>query len=419
MHEHHRRFRFCSAFRILTATTTLAATALVGPGFAQEVPSHEGPPVRIQSSSEALQADARYYASMYNVSIEEAVRRLRAEHQAADVVGRLREATRGRLAGLWIEHQPEFRIVVRLAGDAPAPPEFQAAATGSPIPVVFTTGATTTQEQILAKIQASLPQFRTVLPGLTATDMDVQTGEIVLFVHAVGAAAEVAKAQGAELARQIGHPVRIETLAVPEQDQHTRGGADIIGCTAGFVVQNSAGTRGVSTAAHCDNTQTYYEFGGTSYSITWVAGKLDADHDVQWHTTSHDEYPEFYADLTTSARVLTGRRYRSSTSVGNTVCHRGNGTGYSCGSVASTTHQPTYTNACGSQTCNPVYIRVSGADLLCYGGDSGGPWFNGQTAFGIHKSGASSGPAKGDCSYAVYMSTDYLSGLGVSLVYGQ
>jgi hypothetical protein len=376
--------------------------------------------VRIQTADEAVQAEARAYAGLHNVAAAEAARRIRAEQQAGDVIGRLRAANRARFAGLWIEHQPSFRIVVRLAGDAPAGPDFQAATQGSVIPVAFVIGAAATQDQVLGRIEASLPQFKATIPTLMATDMDVRTGEIVLFVHAVGAAGEAARAQGAELARQVGHPVRVELLAVPEQDQHTRGGANVSsGCTTGFVVQNGAGTQGVTTAAHCDNTQTYQEFGGESYAITYEAGRLDADHDVQWHTTTHTEYPEFYADLTTSARTLTGRRYRSSTAVGNTVCHRGNGTGYSCGSVASTTHQPTYAGACGSQTCNAVYIRVSGADLLCYGGDSGGPWFNGQTAFGVHKSGASSGTARGNCSYAVYMSTDYLSGLGVSLVYGQ
>lgn len=419
MSRNHRGIRHRGVLGVLAAALISSVPVTVA-SAQEEVPPHEGPPVRIQTPAEALQQDARYYAAQFNVGMDEAVRRIRAQEQVGDVVARLREVNEGRFAGLWIEHQPEFRLVVRLAGDAPPPPDFRAAATGSPIPVVFVTGATATKSQVLAKIQASLPRFKAALPGLMATDMDVKTGDIVLLVYATGAAAEAARAKGAELSDQVDHPVRIEILDAPEQLAHTRGGANLSSCTSGFVVQNSAGTTGVLTAAHCGDSQTYYEFGtGTSYAMTYVAGRLDADHDIQWHTTTHGEYPEFYADLTTSARILTGRRYRSSTAVGNTVCHRGKTTGYSCGQVASTTHQPTYSGACGTQTCNAVYIRVSGSELACYSGDSGGPWFNGQTAFGIMKSASFSGTAKGQCNYGVYMSTDYVSGLGVTLLYGE
>jgi hypothetical protein len=380
--------------------------------------AHAGPPVRRATLAEALQQDARSYAAQFNVGMDEAVRRLRAQEGQGDIVVRLRDANPGRFAGLWVEHEPVFRMVVRLAGDAPAGPEFHRAAAGSRMPVKFVTGATATEAQVLGRIQSSLPRFASALPEMQGTDMDVRTGEIVLTVFAVGAAGEAAKSRGRELAREIGHPIRVLLIDTPERSQHTRGGANLTDCTAGFVVANSAGTRGVTTAAHCPPTQTYFEFGGTSYAATFVAERWDADEDVQWHTTSHDHYPEFYADLTTTARVLTGRRLRSSTAVGNTVCHRGRTTGYSCGSVESTTYGPTYAGACNGVACTQTFIRVSGVDLRCDGGDSGGPWFNGQTAFGTHKSGASSGPGTGQCSFATYMSTDYLTGLGVSLVYG-
>lgn len=385
---------------------------------AQEVPPQAGPAVRRATEAEALQQDARAYAEQFKVPPGEAVRRLRAEARQGDVVGRLRAANRGRFAGLWVEHQPEFRVVVRLKGDTPPGPEFRTASAGSAIRVAFVTGASATEDEVMGRIQSSLPQFRAALPELMATDMDVRTGDVVLFVHAQGAAGEAAQRQADVLARQIGHPVRVRLLDSREQEADTRGGANLSTCTSGFVVPNGAGTRGVLTAAHCGNTQTYSEFGGTTYAMTFVSESLDADADVQWHTTASTEVPEFYADLTTTARVLTGRRLRSSTAVGNTVCHRGKTTGYSCGSVASITHQPAYTNACGGVTCSALFIRVEGPDLRCYGGDSGGPFFNGQTAFGIHKSVVASGTGTGQCTYAVYMSTDYISDLGVSLVYG-
>lgn len=370
------------------------------------------------SADQAVQEDAAAYAKEFGVAPDEAERRIRLRPQQDEAVERLRAADRGRFAGLWIEHQPQFRIVVRLKGDAPAGRELAERAQGSSIPVVFVTGATATEDDVLTKIRTSLGAFKTALPDLAGTDYDVKTGEIVLYVYATGAAAESARGRGTELTRAIGHPVRVEILPAPLRDQDVRGGAPISGCTSAFVVVDGSSNRGVVTAGHCNDTQTYSGYDGTNTSMTFKAEMRDADRDLQWHTTPIAEIPEFYADQTTSARVLTGRRLRSSTAVGDPVCHRGQTSGHSCGTVKSTTFQPTYADACPA-TCNAVWVSVTGAQLACAGGDSGGAWFNGQTAFGVHKGGSSTGSAQGQCSMAWYTSTDFISGLSLSLVFGR
>jgi len=410
MYQRSRVVRLFSILGLLTAITFLISSGPVSSASVETKP--------FLTPSQSLLLDARSYAAEFNVGVDEGLRRLRIQQSLGDVIELLQRATRQRFAGLWIEHQPEFRLVVRLVGDAPAPRGLGAAVAGSPIPIVFQTGAAATQAELLAKIHSSLPQLQAALPDMAGTDVDVRTGDIVLTVYAVGAAGEAAQAKAPDLTRQLGHPVRIALIDAPVEDGHTRGGANITGCTSGFVVADSAGTRGVLTAGHCDDAQTYNEFGGVSYAMTFVSEIRDADQDVQWHTTPHDEYPEFYADSTTTPRILTGRRLRSSTAPGDAVCHRGLTTGYSCGTVQSTTYQPTYTNACNGFTCSSTWITVTGPNLACYPGDSGGPWFNGQTAFGILKGTSQTGTAQGQCNFAIYMSTDYISGLGVSLVYG-
>lgn len=413
MYKRSQVGRLLGILPAFTLLTFLSATLPVSSAFAAPKPKGDNPP----PSAGELQ-DARSYADEFGVSEEEALRRLRAQEQVSHVTDLLRRATQHRFAGLWIEHQPEFRLIVRLVGDKPVPPGLINAVRRSPIPVFFRTGAAATQVKVLEKVRSSVPWLLTELPDMAGTDMDVRTGEVVLTVYAVGAAREAAKAKGPKLAQQLGHPVRIDVLGTPVENHAVRGGADLTDCTTGFVVANSAGTRGFVTAAHCPNSQTYFDFDGTVSSTTFISEIFDADQDVQWHTTPQTELPEFYADLTTTPRVLTGRRLRSSTAPGNATCHRGSASGYSCGTVQSTTYQPTFSGACNGFTCTATYISVTGANLACDGGDSGGPWFNGQTAFGIHKGGSSTGPAPGQCSFAFYMSTDYLSGLGVSLVYG-
>jgi streptogrisin C len=397
---------------LILLVVVIASSFLVSSQSAADVLAGPLPPARPLSAAAAELMDARAYSVMHKVNVREAKRRLRAENQMSGVVDLLRRGAGKRYAGLWIEHEPSFRMVLRMTGKEGAPAGLKAALASSPIPVVFQTGAAASQTDLLDKIHSALPILLAALPDMAGTDVDVRTGEIVLTVPATGSARDAALAKVPALAQRLGAPIRIDFIDSPLADQSVRGGSALSDCTSGFVVANSAGTRGFVTAAHCGNTESYSDFDGTSTSTTFQSETFDADQDFQWHTTPLTEVPEFYADLTTSARVLTGRRLRSSTAVGNTTCHRGATSGYSCGSVQSTTYQPTYAGACNGFTCTSTYISVTGSGLACAGGDSGGPWFNGQTAFGIHKAGDS------PCTISIYTSTDYLSGTGVSLVYG-
>lgn len=175
----------------------------------------------------------------------------------------------------------------------------------------------------------------------------------------------------------------------------------------------------MSTAGHCEGIQTYYNPNGTSIAPTHTGVELrDADQDVEVHTSGYVERAEFYADSATTARILTGRRLRSSTAVGDTVCHRGETTGYSCGDVSKTNTILTYANACNGVTCSATWVTVAGgANTACYPGDSGGPVFISQTAVGLMKGSTKAGTAKGQCGQFYYMSTDYLPS-GWSLLYG-
>ena len=70
----------------------------------------------IQSPEEALTQDAAEYARRRSVSLDEAKRRLRAQEDSVIVTDRLRTALGNRLAGISIEHHPQYRIRVLLTG---------------------------------------------------------------------------------------------------------------------------------------------------------------------------------------------------------------------------------------------------------------------------------------------------------------
>lgn len=373
----------------------------------------------------ALRESAAVYATDFGISEDEAIGRLQQQQALQDTLLQVEEQLGENYAGAYIEHQPRLHGVVRVVqgSDLDAAVKGLLAESDTPIEVVEVPGRGV--PQLLRQLNEVLPQLQELGGGLAGAEIDERTGEIVLFYQPLEDAKQDdgstkqtldarRRAQGAAKAI-LGAPVRIEVVDAPVGDGHTRGGANISGCTAGFVVRHpSTGTRGYITAGHCGNNQTYSEFGGVSYAAPFIDEIRDADQDVQWHTTPHMELPKFYASSTTNARPLTSRRTRSQQSVGGYVCHRGQTTGYSCGTIASKTFAPTYNNACPGTTCSAVWVRVSGNNLKCFPGDSGGPWFLVYSAYGIYKGQSSSGSAASNCNFAFYMASNYF---GIDLVY--
>ncbi|HYW16909.1 MAG TPA: S1 family peptidase [Allosphingosinicella sp.] len=375
-----------------------------------------------KTRDEAIRLDADKLAQSRGISSGQALKAVRAQEDIGDYVAALRKEFGGRVAGISAEYSPEYKLVVLLKGNAAPNKRLLNLASGG-VPVEFKAGAQSSTEELVAAFERNIDQIRTLLPTVQGIGTDEKSGEIAVVVTASGSAAETVRGKKDDLFKLLGHPVRIDVVDQPTSDADVRGGSKITApgsyCTSGFTVKNSAGTTGMTTSAHCEGIDTYYNPNGTTIALTHTGVEIkDADQDVEVHTSGMIERPEFYADVATTARVLTGKRLQSSTAAGNQACHRGATTGYSCGLVGLTNYQPTYANACGSVACSPVWITVNGdSSTACYGGDSGGPVFASQTAFGLLKGTNASGSGAGQCSFFIYMSTDRLP-TGWSLVYG-
>lgn len=63
-------------------------------------------------------------------------------------------------------------------------------------------------------------------------------------------------------------------------------------------------------------------------------------------------------------------------------------------------------------------VRTSGAGtLLCFSGDSGGPWFAGTNAFGVMSACAwQNGITNGTVAYSMYTSVDAFPSIGVTIL---
>jgi streptogrisin C len=374
------------------------------------------------SKDDTLKTDAEALSASTGIPFGQALKAVRAQDSAANSVTELRREFGGRVAGIYTVLSPDYKIVVRLKGQG-APNRRMLKLADGDVPIEFETGAQHSVDELVAAYEKNFAAVQALFPTLQGLGTDEKTGEIVVIVAAQGSAAETVRGKRDDLFRLLGHPVKIDVVANETTDSDVRGGSKITSsaggaCTSGFTVKNAAGTTGITTSAHCEGINTYFNPNGTTIALAHSGVEIkDADQDVEIHTSGYIERAQFYADSATVPRSLTGSRLQTSTAIGNQVCHRGTTTGYSCGLVSATNYKPSYVGACGAVTCDSVWVKVDGdANTACSKGDSGGPVFASQTAFGLLKATSSSGPAKGQCSFFVYMSTDLLPP-GWSLVF--
>jgi streptogrisin C len=387
---------------VRAAAALLVGAALAGPAAAQPV---------LQTSAEALEQDAREFASQSGLDLEEALGRLRFQEESVAATDRLRALHAKRLAGLLIEHRPDHRVVVLLTGRKKVPNETLVAG-GRSVPVVFRTGAKATQAQVVAAIRRHQAEIRSTLDRPPGMGADPRTGELVILVNRKDAEWHGADELDARFEALTRVPVRIRVMDGEEADLGLEGGARVDGlvaetgrrqyCTSGFVVTDGTRT-GLVTAAHCPDSLTYRDPRGGAIPLTFLGQWGWSFQDVQLHLGEAEHSPLFYADADKKvARTITGARGRASTRVGDIVCRRGETSGYGCSEVELVDYAPPG-DLCGGP-CAPTWVTVKGA---CRGGDSGGPVFTGTVALGIVKGGGTHSRS-GKCDYWFYMPVDFM-----------
>jgi hypothetical protein len=173
-------------------------------------------------------------------------------------------------------------------------------------------------------------------------------------------------------------------------------------CTTAFVVTNGE-TNAITTAAHCPDQLTYVDRDGSNTVLPMIGSWGAAYRDVQINGSPNSPEPLFYSNRGAGAsRRLVSWRNVASTRAGDFVCHYGESSGYSCATVELTDYAPPG-DLCGGP-CSPTWVTVRGPN--CVAGDSGGPVFSGDIAFGIAK--GVNRASSGQCLFYYYMSTDYL-----------
>ena len=362
----------------------------------------------VETRDQALAEDSIQYAAQFRVTPDEALRRLKAQEHSVVVTDSIAREFSDRLAGISIEHSPSYRIDVLLTGSEPV-----ADRDTDGIPIIFRIGAKATHAEAVAAMRRHLIDFRRELPGSRGAGYDQRTGEVVLLIRPEDAASFGIESIRRRAEQLGGVPVRIVANSLRETDMSIVGGGRVEGlnvltnrrnrCTSGFVVTNGE-VHAITTAAHCPDQLTYIDRDGNSSPTLPMIGSWGlAYRDVQINGSADSPDPLFYANRGSgSLRDVETWRSVASTRAGDFVCHYGESSGYSCAIVELTDYAPPG-ELCGGP-CSPTWVTVKGPS--CAPGDSGGPVFSGDVAFGIAK-GINHDDA-GRCDFYYYMSTDYL-----------
>jgi hypothetical protein len=361
----------------------------------------------IQTHAEAIADDAVQYAAQFGVTLDDAVRRLKAQQASVAATDAIAREFADRLAGISIEHAPAYRIVVLLTGDQPVSER-----TAAGVPVVFRTGAKATHAQAIDALRKHLIDLRSDLPNARGAGYDQRTGEVVLLVTRADADRYGLEAIRARAERVSGVPVRVIVNELNESNMSVDGGGRVEGlnlvtnrrnlCTTAFVVTNGE-ANAITTAGHCPDELTYVERDGSTATLPMIGSWGAAYRDVQINGSPDSPEPLFYSNRGAgTVRRLVSWRNAASTRAGDFVCHYGESSGYTCSTVELTDYAPPG-DLCGGP-CFPTWMTVRGPN--CVAGDSGGPVFSGDIAFGIAK--GVNRASSGQCLFYYYMSTDYL-----------
>ncbi|WLQ43276.1 S1 family peptidase [Streptomyces laculatispora] len=226
-----------------------------------------------------------------------------------------------------------------------------------------------------------------------STAYEIRSGGITVDVEyddaATASRLSAGEADGTpETAGDPRFPVTVNVSAgsgLIQQDNYIRGGGGLSGCTAGFNLKYiSTDTKRLGTAGHCTTgtTSKYSNHssagGSTTVDVVWSSQGSWGDLGYTNHGTKtptrtfyHDWNKTRYADNRSTMPT-----------VGTSVCHFGTTSGKRCSTVK-------YRDVTISSLKHMVLTNSN----VSAGGDSGGPWYHGGTAVGIHTGIVSKGGA--------------------------
>ncbi len=345
-----------------------------------ELPLYEG---------DARHLDTQKYADYYGVSFEEADYRLQMQDALDGLESELAEKERDTFAGFWIQNVPEYSFVVMFTrdGEKIIEPYLEAKPYAHLIEI---REAMVTLAELHDIREAFLPTLEDIGVPFDQS-INVHNNRVELYVLNKDTFLDELSEADIMLPDYV---VVVQVDGLSRETGQIYAGLATSPCTSGFsVIKN--GELGITTAGHCGNTVTY-----NGRDLPFKSRIWSGNYDVQWHTAP-DFWVRHLAWDETSNRYIYGHTPYSGQSLGELVCKFGKTTQGGCGEITSKTY-------------NGNYVRVhSDTEDLSEPGDSGGPWFKYNSAYGLMTGDIEPG------NDAYYMTIDKISILGLHVYTGK
>jgi streptogrisin C len=348
------------------------------------------------------------YAAATGVSHDIARTRLELHASAGSLDERLLATQSRTYAGLWIQHAPDFRIIVQYTESDPDLSQYAGELGLGEL----------TDMRLVSRSLADLEEDLLIAsPIAGALMMDVMIDVMAnQLVARVSSATDLERLNAAKFppSTLVDRRVHVSRLTA-----NMFAGLGVSGCTSGFTVRHTLSgvtQYGVTTAGHCSDTQSYL-----GVNLPYKEGKLTGSHDEQWHLAPGFTIKNWMkAGNPVVNRSVTSKKYRSGQPINGWTCKYGVTTGERCEYLYTKTYQPPSDYGCSLGQCMPnpkptfMLVKPQGGPDMADGGDSGGPVYRDYTAYGIVS--GETGLPWCVCDL-IFTAIDYVeSGLGVAVL---
>jgi hypothetical protein len=392
-----------------TIVVTIAIMLVSGPAaYGQE--ANPSSVVTFQEEKEDGRiVSARSYADTHGVTLDEALLRFSLQDKFRYLMPLLMEKEAETYAGMYLVDSPEFQIVALFTRDGET-------TLGKYIPDELKNESSVIR---VKRVNVSLRDLEKTQIELKAMfdSMGLRTGGYINErANCVVVKVEHNDKQKFDMAIQSGAVTLPVYVKVVSNEELYKAETDLIGgltltygddATTGFGVRrNSDGQMGIITAGHVANSWLIY-WDPFPRILEYISEAYSGPYDVQFNINNSLTVKNKILIGPSTTRDITARTNRWSMYIGEDVEKYGSTTHYTKGEIYSKNE---YSDVPGS---TDTYIGVEptlGYPDLSEPGDSGCPWYVGNTAYGVHSAGAAGG-------YACFTAADYCeSGLGVSIL---
>ena len=330
--------------------------------------------------SEALRKDLEGIAQELGITLEEAIRRYGWHNDFSALVNSIRTAFAADFSAAAIGD--DDKPWISFARKAPAAAVTAIGAFTPPVKIIEERSFTESEmKRRLRTIHSSVVSDKRIVDAVSGYDIETGVFDVTVQlldqkdIGPVGVVKEIRQALPHSI-RSLDLDIEFRVVNHPlgGQEAPIGGGVHLTTCTAGFVIENSDGDRNITTAGHCGNSQTINDIDFADP----ITLRLRDEYEGLWGDVQRHSVPSGHSLVNTIRHDSGDGDFRFITATGTATPGQWlRKYGWKTGLTSDRVYR---IDQCASGNCGLVMMHNDKTK----DGDSGGPWFYGNTAYGIH-----------------------------------